>query len=185
MAALVPVMKDARGEAENPISSATSCGSPTRPSTVVTARSSNTSGSPALVCTGPDEMELTRMPAGQYSAAGASQRGQCCLGGAVGGIIGLTDDARPAGEVDDHALTTAHHFRAQRRHQQIRGFDVRGKQLIQRVTGSLSDGPNQANPALLTRMSTSPTAPASRNASAGSLRSAPTNQAEPLLFRSP
>jgi hypothetical protein len=137
MAALVPVMKDARGEAKNPISSATSCGSPTRPSTVVTARSSNTSGSPALVYTGPDEMELTRMPAGQYSAAGASQRGQCCLGGAVAGIIGLTDDARPAGEVDDHALTTAHHFRAQRRHQQIRGFDVRGKQLIQRVDGQL------------------------------------------------
>src|ERR1700722_20326837 len=50
------------------------------------------------------------------------------------------------------------------------------------LASSCADGPNQANPALLTRMSTSPASSASRSASAGSPRSAPTNRAEPPPF---
>ena len=50
------------------------------------------------------------------------------------------------------------------------------------LPSSIADGPNQANPALLTRMSTSPASRASRSACAGSPRSAPTNRAEPPPF---
>src|SRR6478752_748608 len=50
------------------------------------------------------------------------------------------------------------------------------------LASSSADGPNQANPALLTRMSTSPASSASRSACAGSPRSAPTNRAEPPPF---
>src|SRR6476620_1158764 len=50
------------------------------------------------------------------------------------------------------------------------------------LPSSIADGPNQANPALLTRMSTSPASRASRSACAGSPRSAPTNRAESPPF---
>ena len=87
---------------------------------------------------GPGEIGVDPHAGGSvFGGPGSGEGGQCGFGGAVGGGVGLTDGASPAGDVDDHAVAAGHHFRGQHRHQQVGGLHVGGEQLIQRVDGQL------------------------------------------------